>query len=163
MPRGEAMGRATARLHRIAQGSRFGWHRGNFIGRTPQVNDWDDDWARFFRDRRLRPQFELASAYGLRGADALLDAVSHLLADHAPAPSLLPGFLQTANKPQKMPVVEMGVMWRSHIDYLPDPTRNGELGPGLAAEFPQFADKRLRVFTEKYKKYIVATTFCDEG
>ena len=38
-----------------------------------------------------------------------------------------------------------------------------ELGPGLAAEFPQFADKRLRVFTEKYKKYIVATTFCDEG
>jgi malonyl CoA-acyl carrier protein transacylase/phosphopantetheinyl transferase (holo-ACP synthase) len=36
-----------------------------------------------------------------------------------------------------------------------------ELGDALAAEFPQFAGKRLRVFTRKYKTYIVATTFCD--
>jgi hypothetical protein len=36
-----------------------------------------------------------------------------------------------------------------------------ELGPALAAEFPQFAGKRLRVFTQKYKTYLVATTFCD--
>jgi fructosamine-3-kinase len=97
LPRGEAMGRALARLHRIAQGSRFGWHLDNFIGRTPQVNAWDDAWVRFFRDRRLRPQFELASAHRLRGADALLDAVPHLLRDHAPAPSLLHGDLWGGN------------------------------------------------------------------
>jgi fructosamine-3-kinase len=97
LPRGEAMGRALARLHRIAQGSRFGWHLDNFIGRTPQVNAWDDAWVRFFRDRRLRPQFELASAHRLRGADALLDAVPHLLRDHAPAPSLLHGDLWSGN------------------------------------------------------------------
>lgn len=36
-----------------------------------------------------------------------------------------------------------------------------ELGPGLAAEFPHFAGRRLRVFTTGYKKFIVATTFCD--
>src|SRR6187401_2738820 len=48
-PRGEAMGRALARLHRIAQGTRYGWSRDNFIGRTPQVNGWGDDWATFFR------------------------------------------------------------------------------------------------------------------
>src|SRR4029453_18335486 len=39
-PRGEAMGRAVARLHRIAPGKRYGWARDNFIGRTPQVNGW---------------------------------------------------------------------------------------------------------------------------
>jgi phosphopantetheinyl transferase (holo-ACP synthase) len=36
-----------------------------------------------------------------------------------------------------------------------------ELGPALAAEFPQFAGQRLRVFTQKFKSYIVATTLCD--
>jgi phosphopantetheinyl transferase (holo-ACP synthase) len=36
-----------------------------------------------------------------------------------------------------------------------------ELGPALAAEFPKFAGKRLRAFTQKYKTFIVATTFCD--
>jgi hypothetical protein len=36
-----------------------------------------------------------------------------------------------------------------------------ELGPTLASAFPQFADKRLRVFTQRYKNFIVATTFCD--
>jgi fructosamine-3-kinase len=97
LPRGEAMGRALARLHRIAQGARFGWHRDNFIGRTPQVNAWDDDWARFFRDRRLRPQFERAAANPLHGADALLDAVPRLLRDHAPVPSLLHGDLWSGN------------------------------------------------------------------
>ena len=96
-PRGEAMGRALARLHRIGQGTRYGWGRDNFIGRTPQVNGWDDDWAAFFLERRLRPQFELAARHGLRDADALLDAVPRLLEGHAPPPSLLHGDLWSGN------------------------------------------------------------------
>jgi phosphopantetheinyl transferase len=36
-----------------------------------------------------------------------------------------------------------------------------ELGAAFAAQFPEFAAKRLRAFTQKYKSYIVATTFCD--
>lgn len=36
-----------------------------------------------------------------------------------------------------------------------------ELGPALAAEFPHFAGRHLRVFTTQYKSFIVATTFCD--
>lgn len=96
-PRGEAMGRALAHLHRIAQGMRYGWARDNFIGRTPQVNGWDDDWATFFRDRRLRLQFERAARYGLRDADALLDAVPSLLRGHTPRPSLLHGDLWSGN------------------------------------------------------------------
>jgi len=97
MPRGEAMGCALARLHRVAHGARFGWSRDNFIGRTPQNNDWSDDWATFFRDRRLRPQFLRAARYRLHDTDALLDAVPELLRDHAPAPSLLHGDLWSGN------------------------------------------------------------------
>jgi fructosamine-3-kinase len=96
-PRGEAMGRALARLHRVSQGTRCGWARDNFIGRAPQVNGWDDDWAAFFRDRRLRPQFERAARHGLRDADALLDAVPRLLRGHAPPHSLLHGDLWSGN------------------------------------------------------------------
>jgi fructosamine-3-kinase len=96
-PRGEAMGRALARLHRIPQGTRYGWARDNFIGRSAQVNGWDDDWAAFFRDRRLRPQLARAAHHGLHHTDALLDVVPRLLADHAPACSLLHGDLWAGN------------------------------------------------------------------
>jgi fructosamine-3-kinase len=96
-PRGEAMGRALARLHRTPQGTRYGWARANFIGRSPQVNGWYDDWAAFFCDRRLRPQFARAAGRGLHGTDALLDAVPVLLKGHAPAPSLLHGDLWAGN------------------------------------------------------------------
>jgi len=97
MPRGEAMGRALARLHRVAQDARYGWTRDNFIGRTPQDNAWSDDWAAFFRDRRLRPQFLRAARFRLRDTDALLDAVPDLLRGHAPPPSLLHGDLWSGN------------------------------------------------------------------
>jgi fructosamine-3-kinase len=96
-PRGAALGRALARLHRIAQGDRYGWARDNFIGRAPQVNGWDDDWARFFRDMRLGPQFERAQRHGLRGTDALLAVVPQLLRGHAPPRSLLHGDLWSGN------------------------------------------------------------------
>ena len=96
-PRGEAMGRALARLHRMPQGTRYGWARDNFIGRTPQINGWHDDWAAFFRERRLRAQFERAAAYELRETHALLDAVPSLLRGHAPVPSLLHGDLWSGN------------------------------------------------------------------
>ena len=55
--RGDAVacGHALAALHR-ATGARYGWHRDNFIGATPQLNAGQDSWARFFADARLRPQ-----------------------------------------------------------------------------------------------------------
>lgn len=96
-PRGAAMGRALACLHRVPQGAQYGWHRDNFIGAAPQVNGWDRDWAAFFRDRRLRPQLLRAASYRLRGADTLLEAVPDLLRDHAPPASLLHGDLWSGN------------------------------------------------------------------
>jgi fructosamine-3-kinase len=103
-----AFGAALARLHRVTAPA-FGWARDNFIGANPQHNGWHDDWATFFRERRLRVQLELAASPGsalepgaardalLEQGGALLDQVALLLADHRPEPSLLHGDLWAGN------------------------------------------------------------------
>jgi protein-ribulosamine 3-kinase len=105
--KGGALGLALAALHRLTPpsgpaGERFGWHRDNWIGGTPQVNGWTDDWCAFFRERRLAPQLELAGRNGHRGAltregERLLSALPDLLRGHEPAPSLLHGDLWSGN------------------------------------------------------------------
>jgi fructosamine-3-kinase len=93
-------GTQLAALHAHV-GPRFGLDHDNLIGRTPQQNAWDGDWATFFRERRLRPQLALATTRGfgeLRPAgDALLAAVPALLAGHSPAAALLHGDLWGGN------------------------------------------------------------------
>jgi protein-ribulosamine 3-kinase len=94
------LGRGLADLHR-ARSAQFGWSRDNTIGATPQINNPSADWCEFWRERRLRPQFERAYRNGhprLRGeGDALLARVSQLLAGHRPSPSLLHGDLWGGN------------------------------------------------------------------
>ena len=102
-----ALGRAVAALHRqpIARGpdpGKFGWMHDNWIGGTPQKNAWSNDWAKFFRDRRLAPQFARAVRDGRgaalsRMADRVLGAVPALLRGHDPTPSLLHGDLWSGN------------------------------------------------------------------
>ena len=95
-----ASGAAVARLHAATAGA-FGWHRDNWIGSTPQPNGWHDDWPAFWRERRLRPQLDLAEADGrARLAERgrrLAERVRGLLADHRPAPSVLHGDLWAGN------------------------------------------------------------------
>ncbi len=88
-----ALGRMLAQAHRTP-GPRFGWARDNYIGFTPQRNGWCDDWSEFWRERRMRPQIELANRNGfdLRSIDP-----GPLLADHKPQPSLLHGDLWSGN------------------------------------------------------------------
>ena len=93
---------ARARAAAPDDAPRFGWPRDNTIGTTPQVNAWGDDWAEFFRDRRIAPQLALAARNGHGGAlqrdgERLLAAIPALLAGHAPAPSLLHGDLWSGN------------------------------------------------------------------
>ena len=102
--RDAALGRCLAQLHRTT-GPRFGWHRDNTIGTTPQVNAWEADWATFYRDRRIFPQLALAARNGHRGTfygdgERLLAAIPALLAGHAPPPSLLHGDLWSGNAAQ---------------------------------------------------------------
>jgi fructosamine-3-kinase len=96
-----ALGRQLAALHRHTS-DRFGWHRDNWIGASPQPNGWIDDWATFFATRRLAPQRELARhnrlPSGLIDAlDGVIETVPRLLRGHAPVPSMLHGDLWAGN------------------------------------------------------------------
>ncbi|HVN43065.1 MAG TPA: fructosamine kinase family protein [Steroidobacteraceae bacterium] len=96
------LGRRLAVQHRVTS-PRCGWSRHNTIGRTPQRNDWpDDDWVRFYAERRLRPQLSLAANAGLparvveRG-ERLAAGCGAFFAGRRPAPSLLHGDLWGGN------------------------------------------------------------------
>lgn len=96
-----ALGQQLARLHRKTA-QRHGWWRDNYIGRTPQVNGWMDDWTAFFRERRLRYQLDLAvrNGYGAQleaRGERLLEVLGALLAGHRPVASLLHGDLWGGN------------------------------------------------------------------
>ncbi len=92
------LGENLARLHKI-QKEFFGWNRDNAIGSTPQPNDRGDDWVAFYRDHRLRFQFDLAARKGKRfqGTEKLLKRVPEFLADHEVFPSILHGDLWGGN------------------------------------------------------------------
>lgn len=102
-----ALGSALAQMHRAKpqtgpRGERFGWHRDNFIGATPQANGWSDDWPAFFVERRLAPQFALAARNGFAGklqraGEQVLHGVSALLQPHDVTPSLVHGDLWSGN------------------------------------------------------------------
>jgi protein-ribulosamine 3-kinase len=96
------LGEQLARQHRSTQPA-FGWNRDNTIGSTPQLNEWDDNWAAFFRERRLRYQLNLAGNNGYGGrlqhrGEALMDRVSEFFSTYQPAPSLLHGDLWGGNR-----------------------------------------------------------------
>jgi fructosamine-3-kinase len=95
------LGEQLARQHRKTA-ERFGWHRDNTIGSTPQINTPAMSWPEFFRDARLRYQLRLAERNACggrlqeRGAQ-LLDRIAEFFADHRPVPSLLHGDLWGGN------------------------------------------------------------------
>lgn len=85
---------------------------GTRIGATPQPNGQDTDWARFWAQRRLGFQLQLAARNGHGGplrsqGERLLERLPALL-DHAPPPSLLHGDLWGGNlgyAPDGQPVI----------------------------------------------------------
>jgi fructosamine-3-kinase len=87
-----ALGRMLANGH-MQPRPRFGWHRDNYIGATPQANGWEDDWAQFWLERRLLPQAELARS---KGFDIEIPPLT-ALRGHRPQPSLLHGDLWSGN------------------------------------------------------------------
>jgi len=95
------LGAGLARLHHVTE-SFFGLPRDNGIGATRQHNAPDSDWPRFWRERRLRPQLELAAQNGHAGrlqerGLRLLDCVGDFFTAHAPQASLLHGDLWHGN------------------------------------------------------------------
>ncbi|MFV8825489.1 fructosamine kinase family protein [Thauera sp. WH-2] len=84
------------------RGEQFGWEHDNFIGATRQANPTHDNWAHFFAEQRLRPQFELARMNGFGGdlyrqGERLIPRVPALFLDYRPQESLLHGDLWHGN------------------------------------------------------------------
>ena len=100
-PDWDQLGRGLALIHR-RQHERYGWHRDNTIGSTPQPNDYCDDWIEFLRDRRIGYQLDLAARNGYGNSlqtrgHQLLDRLPGLFAGYVPAASLLHGDLWSGN------------------------------------------------------------------
>ena len=96
-----ALGEGLARQHQV-QAPRFGWHRDNTIGATPQPNAWLDDWIAFLRERRLGHQLALAAEQGYRGplqerGARLLEELEEFFVGYTPQPALLHGDLWSGN------------------------------------------------------------------
>ena len=91
-----------AELHRT-KGERFGYESDNYIGATPQPNEWSNSWVEFFRERRLGFQVRLLEERGyatpelLEKATALMGKLDALIGRHPVEPSLLHGDLWSGN------------------------------------------------------------------
>ena len=97
----DRLGTGLAELHRHTR-DRFGWHRDNTIGPTPQHNPATKDWASFFGTYRIGFQLQLAADNGYQGelqalGARLLEAMPRLLDGYAPEASLLHGDLWGGN------------------------------------------------------------------
>lgn len=91
------LGERLAALHRHT-GERFGWHRDNTLGTTPQPNAWRGDWIAFLREQRLGHQLHLLSDPGLwERAGPVLDRLEDYFHGYAPQQSLIHGDLWGGN------------------------------------------------------------------
>jgi protein-ribulosamine 3-kinase len=96
-----AFGEQLAEMHRHTA-PRFGWHRDNTIGATPQINAWREDWIGFWREQRLGHQIQLAQRRGSGSAlvsavEAVMDALPAFFDGYRPVPSVLHGDLWSGN------------------------------------------------------------------
>ena len=95
------LGTQLAKQHRYCS-DRFGWHRDNTIGSTPQRNLYSDDWVEFLKQDRLGFQFMLAAENGFTGelqqeGDRLLANLAQFFDGYWPEASLLHGDLWGGN------------------------------------------------------------------
>lgn len=97
----ERLGRELAAMHRHSA-EEFGWHRSNYIGRTPQTNTRVDNWTVFFAAHRLGPQFDRlrrrlpGQGWNHRKREITV-AWQEVSAGHEPPPSLIHGDLWRGN------------------------------------------------------------------
>lgn len=101
-PRADArLGHQLAEMHR-STGKQFGWHRNNYIGRTPQINTPETNWTTFFAEHRLGAQFDrLRRSFSDQGwkdiRNEVISSWETVAAMHQPPPSLIHGDLWRGN------------------------------------------------------------------
>ena len=93
------MGRQLALMHEKGVANRFGWQENNTIGSTPQINDWYDNWADFFAEKRIGYQLQLARRHGgsFPNSSEAIEKIRVLLGAHNPTPALVHGDLWSGN------------------------------------------------------------------
>lgn len=95
-----ALGSAIAELHHPI-GQKFGLVANNFIGSSVQHNQWSEDWAQFFWERRLEPQLyrmlETGSGFPEEAFEPLQKAVLNILGAENYVASLVHGDLWNGN------------------------------------------------------------------
>jgi protein-ribulosamine 3-kinase len=74
----ETFGRQFAQLHQRAQSERYGFDSDNYLGSTPQPNNWNSDWVDFWRQERLGCQLTLLRQRG-RSDRALEQKIEHMM------------------------------------------------------------------------------------
>jgi fructosamine-3-kinase len=97
----QLLGQQLAQLHLHKQ-PYFGWHRGNTIGSTEQVNGHYHDWIKFWQEQRLGYQLKLAAAKGYGGSlqslgEKLCKDLEPLFSGCQPQPALVHGDLWGGN------------------------------------------------------------------
>lgn len=94
-----ACGEQLARLHLHPVKAKFGWPQANFIGRTPQINTQNANWAAFFAENRIGAMLQSLARQGYTwcNVDICVAKVYQLMRYHTPSPSLLHGDLWSGN------------------------------------------------------------------
>jgi fructosamine-3-kinase len=97
----ERLGKNLALLHQC-YGRAFGLDHNNYIGIYPQFNGWSQSWVDFYRDKRLRVQWEIGRKKGTiqgeraRKLEKLLEQLPKWIPNDV-KPSLLHGDLWSGN------------------------------------------------------------------
>ena len=96
----ETFAAELAAMHQADAGESYGFPRDNWIGSRRQTNTSCHSWITFFRDCRLKPQFDAARQYfsvsELKKAEWLLDHLDQYLTEPL-RPSLVHGDLWAGN------------------------------------------------------------------
>lgn len=92
-------GQQLAQLHSHTTDKGYGFDGTTWCGDSAQDNRWRDNWADFFLQQRLQPQFSRLADQGIRVArqQHALEAAYRVLRDHKPAAALLHGDLWSGN------------------------------------------------------------------
>lgn len=91
-----------AQLHKTRTTSPFGYDYVNYLGTTPQINQWTSDWVDFFSQYRLHYQLRLIEKQYqddevLRRGEEILAIIPRLFQGIRVQPSLLHGDLWNGN------------------------------------------------------------------
>lgn len=92
-------GQQLAQLHSHVSERGYGFERMTWCGELAQDNRWNDNWADFYLNQRLRPILSHCAEHRIHfpTADTALQYAANILSQHQPAASLLHGDLWSGN------------------------------------------------------------------